>query len=209
MRHGRQRSASRGIGLAQHDGGARLRQGQLQPLGPARGAAPARAPGRPLASRERKTACGRFQPRLTGSGLIRVSLPMAASTARRMRLLTRTGLRLAAATSGGRHGAGRGVDQAAVGGLDVGAASGPAGSAGCRRSRASRIGSRPRAAAGGEPADAGLDVVELGRRELRQQVVDRLGRSAGAIEAQQAEQDGERDGAWRAILAQTMAAGGG
>ena len=66
---------------------------------------------------------------------------------------------------GRRRGTRRRVQQAAVGGLDVGAGRCAGWNSRLPRARASRIAGRLRAAAGGQPGDAGLDVVELGRGE--------------------------------------------
>ena len=61
--------------------------------------------GRAAASRERNTACGRFQPLGPGPGSSGSALPTAASMARRMRLLTLHRLQRARAISvGRRHG---------------------------------------------------------------------------------------------------------
>ena len=136
--------------------------------------------GSAAASRERNTAWA-ASSRRSGSGFIRVRLPTAASTARRMRLLTLIGLS-EAATGRAAPAAGRGVEQSAVRRLDVDAALGRldqqiAGAEGVEDRR------RPRAAAGGDAGDSSLDVVELGRARTWPALVERLRRATGRPEA--------------------------
>ena len=191
--HGIQLIGLRGIGLAQHDGGPGLRQGQLQP--------------RVLLPRQRllehgedagfarmEDRLGRFLP------LDRVRAQQGEPAHGRLDGTPDAVVDPHGLQAGGRdirrsHGAGRSLDQAAIVGLDVGLLLG-------RLDQQPAVGERlqdrqrPRAAAGGEPADAGLDILELGRRDFRQHVVDRLGSSAGH-RSQQAEQNGSDRGAWR------------